>query len=458
MKLRLRLSALHCAVILGTTALPLPALSASGAMDDLLKVLRDKGSITESEYRILKNSAEADQERASAEKEEMKKDLSEATRDTVKVKTGKSGLKLESADGDFHFQLGGRIMADAAYYDEDRTRMGNGAELRRARIFARGAVYHDWFYKLQLDFAGNKTTLKDAYLGYRGAGNLKLTLGNQKEPFSLNELTSSKYITFLERALPNTFAPGRNLGLSVGTHGDNWGAKAGYYFEGVHNGSSPKSQGWGTTGRVYYAPLAEKTRVLHLGAAASYRGSDGDNEIRFRERPESHVSGTRLVDTGTIGGYRNQKLYGLEAAAVYDSLSLQGEYIRSSIDVSGGGSDPDFSGWYLFGSYFLTGEHRPYHVGSGTFGRVKPASIVGKGGHGAWELAARYSSVDLEDGGYQGGEENNITVGVNWYATPNIRFMANYVRASTDPTSPVKYASAGDEDLNILQVRGQIDF
>jgi phosphate-selective porin OprO/OprP len=261
----------------------------------------------------------------------------------------------------------------------------------------------------------------------------------------------------MERGLPNAFSPGRDIGISASTHGEKWGTKAGFYFDGVKNDNSPDAQGWGVTGRFHFAPMMEDENVIHLGAAASYRG-DGDDEIRFRERPESHVTSTRLVDTGTISDYSNQTLLGAEAAAVFGPFSMQGEYMQTSIDVDGPGSDPDFSGWYVFGSYFLTGEHRPYKASSGTFGRVKPESIVGKGGHGAWEVAARYSSIDLDDGGIEGGEEDNITVGLNWYATPNIRFMANYIRASTDPTSVDKYPSAGDEDANIYQLRGQIDF
>ncbi|HED18155.1 MAG TPA: porin [Gammaproteobacteria bacterium] len=451
MKFRPRLPLLHCAILCAAGSFSLPALSADSAMGDLLKVLRDKGAISASEYQVLKDSARVDKERASQE-------VTEATKDTVKISTGKSGLKLSSGDGNFKFQLGGRAMIDAAFYDKDKTRLGNGAEVRRARLFAKGTVYHDWFYKAQIDFAGNKTALKDFYLGYSGLNSAKIKIGNFKEPFSLEELTSSKYITFMERGLPNAFSPGRNTGLAVSTHGDKWGAAAGYFFDGIKNSSAPKSQGWGATGRVHFAPLAEKEQVIHLGAAVSYRGSDGDNEIRFRERPESHVTGTRLVDTGTISGYDNQTLYGLEAATVFGPFSLQGEYMQASVDVSGQGSDPDFSGWYVYGSYFLTGEHRPYKASSGTFGRVKPASIVGQGGIGAWEIAARYSSIDLDDSNYTGGEQDNITLGLNWYATPNVRFMANYVRASTDPTSQTEFAGAGDEDVNIFQVRSQIDF
>ncbi len=133
MKFRFRLPLLHCAVLCAAASFSLPAVSADGAMEDLLKVLRDKGAISAAEYEELNNSAAVDKERASQE-------VSAATKDTVKISTGKSGLKVSSGDGDFKFQLGGRAMIDAAYYDKDSTRLGNGAELRRARLFAKGTV------------------------------------------------------------------------------------------------------------------------------------------------------------------------------------------------------------------------------------------------------------------------------------------------------------------------------
>ena len=379
-----RLPLLRSALFCCAGMFSLPAVSSDDALLDLIKVLRDKGTISDADFQVLKNAATSEKQQDDvAEKEEIKKQVAEATKDNIKVKTGSSGLKVQSQDGAFKFQVGGRVMVDTAIYDKDKTSLGSGAEIRRARLFAKGTVYNDWFYKAQIDFAGNDVSLKDLYLGYNGFDAVKITLGHHKEPFSLEELTSSKYITFMERGLPNALSPGRDTGISVSTHGDRWGARLGYFYDGVENDNSPDAQGWGVTGRVHFAPLLENGNLVHLGAAASYRG-DGDDEVRFRERPESHVTGTRLVDTGTISDYSNQTLLGAEAAAVFGPLSLQGEYMQTSVDVDGPGSDPDFSGWYVFGSYFLTGEQRPYKASHGTFVRVKPKSIVGQGGHGAW--------------------------------------------------------------------------
>jgi len=436
---------LRCAVLCCVSGVSLPAMSSDDAMMDLLKVLRDKGTISEQDYQMIEKAA-AQESAAVAEKQN----------EGLVLDTGSSALKLKSADGNFKFQVGGRVMVDAAYYDEDKTELGSGAEIRRARLFAKGTVYHDWFYKAQVDFAGNDVSLKDFYLGYSGLDAMNITIGNQKEPFSLEELTSSKYITFMERGLPNAFAPGRNTGIAIGTKADRWGLKVGYYFDGIENENSPGKDSNSVTGRLHFAPVLSENSVVHIGGAASYRKANGDDTVRFRERPESHVTSTRLVDTGDIADYDSQTLYNIDAAAVFGPFSLQGEYMQTNVDNDAG--DPSFNGYYVYGSWFLTGEHRPYSGSKGTFGRVKPKSVVGKGGHGAWELAARYSSIDLTDGAIAGGKEDNLTLGVNWYATPNIRFMGNYIYASTDPTSVVEYPTAGDEDVNIFQVRGQIDF
>jgi phosphate-selective porin OprO/OprP len=115
-----------------------------------------------------------------------------------------------------------------------------------------------------------------------------------------------------------------------------------------------------------------------------------------------------------------------------------------------GESDPDFYGWYGYASWFLTGESRPYK--NGVFSRVKPKSVVGKGGHGAWELAARVSKIDLTDSGVDGGDETDVTLGVNWYATPSIRFMLNYVNVIEQEKE-----NKSDEP-SLVEMRAQIDF
>ena len=188
-------------------------------------------------------------------------------------------LMISSRDGNWSIRFGGRLMLDAFLSDEDVAGGtggggGNGAEIRRARFFASGKVAGDWKYKLQLDFAGNGVAIKDAYISTKIAG-LTAKFGNHHEPMGLNEMTSSKYITFMERAQSSDlFTPSRQLGASLAANGSNWGVRGGFFTSGVDNGGKGTTTDWALTGRAHFAPLAEKTRVVHLGVSGSYRGFD----------------------------------------------------------------------------------------------------------------------------------------------------------------------------------------
>lgn len=370
-------------------------------------------------------------------------------------------IKIASDDGKFETTLGGRIQVDAAWYDEDNVNLDgeNGTEFRRARLFVKGKMYDVWSYKAQYDFAGNGTDMKDAYIGYNGWDFGKLKIGQFKQPFSLEELTSSKYITFMERSLLNAFATGRRIGLGLSDANKTWTWAASVYGR-EEGDDTDGDEGYGAGARITWSPWNEKGKVLHLGGAAAWE-EPNDNDVRFRARPESHQTGTRLVSTGRIPEPDAFTKYGVEAAGVFGPFSLQGEYIAVAADSEQPGyEDPDLSGWYAYGSWFMTGESRKYKKGA--FGRVSPKNPVGKGGWGAWELAARYSSLDLEDGDTLGGEEDNITIGLNWYATKYVRFMANYVMIDADPVSredTLDIAAGEDQDEpNIFQLRAQIDF
>ena len=187
-------------------------------------------------------------------------------------------------------------------------------------------------------------------------------------------------------------------------------------------------------------------RVIHLGVSHSYQMFE-DNEVQYRQRPEVHQS-ERFVDTGVFAA-DDAHTVGVEAAAVFGPFSVQGEYMRNFIDSSVA-DDPEFSGYYVFASWFVTGEHRTYKLGEGAFDRVKVKKnfLTDAGGFGAWELAARYSDIDLDNEGATGGELADVTAGVNWHLNPNARLMFNYVHADLDKVS----------DTDAFIMRTQIDF
>ncbi len=413
--------------------------------DALIEILIRKGILTEQEA----GEIEAQVEKESAEATKKK--------GTELTWRWKNGLNFGSDDKAFKFKLGGRIMSDFAFMTEDdpiKPLVGDGkdvtSEFRRARFYLSGTIYDKIIFKAQYDFAGGDADVKDLYIGMQklpGVGTLKI--GHFKEPFGLEELTSSKYITFMERSLPAVFTPGRNTGIGVFKEefeGRLTWALGAFLDANDYGDEGGQEDSVSVTGRITALPWFEgKEKLLHLGLAYSWRDAT-DKDLRFRERPESHLTANRFVDTGTFAADSEHRL-GIEAALVCGPFSLQGEYMFSDVDGLAGGPEPSFDGYYGYASYFITGEHRSYKKGA--FSRVKPKSnFLDEGGAGAWEIAARYSSLDLTDEGIAGGELDDITVGLNWYLNPNVRVMWNYVNADLD--------DVGDAD--IFQMRFQIDF
>ncbi|GER08753.1 porin [Iodidimonas muriae] len=387
-----------------------------------------------------------------------------------KLETSKKGGVTASTNGrsltfngdDFSFQVGGRLQLDAAAYDaeQDGNEFGNGTRVRRLFLDVRGSVYEHWNYRFQYDFArpgGSDTSargIRDAWIQYTGFSPA-ITVGQFKEPFGLEHLASSLHTTFIERGLTNAFTPDRRIGIGLSDNGQHWTYAVGAFGETAEGDvASEGNEGWDITGRVTYTPVNGDGKVVHLGLAGrQHTPEDSTNSLRFRERPESNVTDVRLIDTSTLNDVEDIQFLGLEAAAVFGPLSLQGERVDTQVSRDSGADDLDLSAWYAYASLFLTGESRPYK--NGVFDRIKPKSTVGKGGIGAWEVALRYSEADLTDGSVIGGEEENLTLGVNWYATQNIRFAANYIKVLELDRPGSQY---DDEKLDSVVLRAQIDF
>jgi phosphate-selective porin OprO/OprP len=387
----------------------------------------------------------------------------------------KEGLRLESYNGLFSLRIGGRVMFDMGWSsDDDGTSEANIGdqldwfEFRRARLYTQGEIYGNIKYKLQLDFADGSLSTKDAYIqistkGHEGLNMFvdALKVGHFKEPFSLNELTSSKYIMFIERATPvGIWAPSRNPGAQISKFWKD--CQAGYafgIFKTAGDGEADYDDAYALTGRVTWAPWYENggEQLLHVGGSYSYRNNqDEAGGIRYRTRGPQHI-GNRPLDSGTINGVESTNLMGAEAAMVYGPFSVQGEYLAAALAGVENDDDRCFSGGYVQASYFLTGEHRPYK--KGTFSRVKPKQNFGPdGGWGAWEVAARWSYTDIDDGSAgqltSPGDVNAVTLGVNWYLNPNTRIMLNYIRSCWD----IEGATPYQEDIDTFIVRFQVDF
>lgn len=369
-------------------------------------------------------------------------------------------LVFQSADSAFKYWLDGRIQIDQASYYGSQNSLANGTITRRARIGVKTTLFRDWEGEIDVDFASNALDVKDIWVAYAGFRNSLIKAGNFKEPFSLETLTSSKYITFMERSYIDAMSPDRHIGLSYSHWGDRWQASGGIFGQEVGDvDATGRDEGWGATVRVTGAPILSDKQVLHLGLAASRRTPSAaatPNRMRFRARPETYVNQARFLSTGQIPNVNYTMYYNAELAAVQGRMSLQGEYTLVDVHPLTGTQTNTFQGGYIFVSCFLTGESRRYLPQEGEFDRVYPRSK-----NGAWEVAARISTLDLNDfsTGVLGGQGTNYTLGVTWYVNPNFKFMGNFVRVTTDrhavPDIGLAPIVPGDE-FNVVQFRAAL--
>ncbi len=346
------------------------------------------------------------------------------------------------------YKAGLQVVMDAAWFTGDDTNSKN-QEIRRARLFLKSKVTDALNYEIEYSLTGGGKW-KDLYLQYNALpGDITLVAGHTKEPFGLEALTSSKYNTFMERALPDMFVSDRKLGL-VFSHKEykkkkyGFGASVGFFGPSINDLNGKKGK-YSFVARTYSTSFLKKSSFFHIGVSAAYNNI-GDQKLKLSTRPESHLADKILKSKIHNADYTLR--YGLEAAYQYNALSLQSEFLYDRISTT----DNDiynFSGWYAQMSYFFTDDARRYKLKEGVFGRLKPKHSVNKGGIGAWEGALRISQVNLNDGEKKDGKAYQYTLGVNWYIVAHMRMMANYIITDVDEI---------DKTSDITQLRLQYDF
>lgn len=338
------------------------------------------------------------------------------------------GLTVKGASKELSFSIGGRVQWDFAAFDNDTADNVSGSEFRRIRIALKGSAY-GWGYKIQPDFADDAVTMKDVYITRKLGAPGTLYLGQFKQPFGMDELTSSNEITIQERASATSIAASHQMGVGLfGNQGMfSWGVSA--YNLDDNDGDTTNGTGFG--GRLTAAPINSRDNTLHFGLAVAQESygnsSNGDNErFRLRTRPAGHLSDasrTALIDINN-GQRTDVTKLGVEAAGVMGPFSLQAEYATAEADDAS--EEGTVNSYYLAGSFVITGERRSYKDKNGVFGGVKP-----NGPNGAWELVARMDFAEGDQNPLGGAtsadvEVDSLTLGVTWYANPNTRVMLSY--------------------------------
>lgn len=384
-------------------------------------------------------------------------DMLEKELEAIKAEQEKSNVVTEykgnrlgftSEDGEFSFNLNGRLLTDVAWADtDDNSReLGQESFFRAARLAASGTLYRDWQYKFQYDFNDSGASgIKDAYLQYHGfkpAGNdFVLSIGNQFQPFGLEGLQSSKYTAMMELSGPAQVlgAGARRLGIRGDLVGDSWGWALGVAQQ-VPGTPSPQDDDdeLDFSTKFWFDPVLEKGRLVHLGASLrQHKTSSASNGFRVRARPETRVDGFRAVDTGSIGNTNGFVAANVEAAFTQGPLNLNAEYYWAEYDElenagASTGEEPSFTGATVTGLYYLTGESRPYSHKGGVYGPARPNNPLSRGGSGAWAISARFSTLDLTDSGIDGGEMDVASLGLNWFPERRMRFTLEGGVASVD--------------------------
>jgi phosphate-selective porin OprO and OprP len=378
---------------------------------------------------------------------------------------------IRSKDGNFEVHVRGRLFVDGGYIDDEDGFYSNdnATELRAARLGIEGIAWRDFGFKLEVDFADNEVDLTDAFIEYDGefTDPAYVRVGQYKTPNSLEEQTSSRFTTFMERAaFTDAFDFDRRVGLGSGVHGDSWAFNAGLF--GQNAGDAENDEGFAVAGRGHYAWLDAlgADSVIHLGASARYRSLDNDadgDSVRYRQRPFFHFTNTRSVDTGDLDNADGDVFVGGEHALVFGPLSVQAEAGHTWLQRGNGEDDASgLWGGYIDASYFLTGESRSYEADEGVFGRVRVSNPVHEGGPGAWQIGARFDYLALNDGSadVEGGKQYSAIAGVNWYLNNNIRMMLDFAYTRVFDASDAANAAADGSSNNIYGVgaRAQVDF
>lgn len=391
-----------------------------------------------------------------------------AAQKTPILEAGAGGFKISSADKSNQVRIRGSVQVDNRTFANGQGSVSDSFALKQGRIWLEGYMFKDVFFKILPDFAASGDILPDAYIDYAYHPSASLLVGKFKTPLSLERLQGDSDGTFLERAFPTYLASNRDVGVQVhgGFNFTGHGAEkvAGpidtknqltYQF-GVFNGSgddgNPNNDAPDTNnnkefvGRIFAHPFQHSgyswIEGFGLGLAGSYSQTNGQT-LKNQATPigrNTYLNYTKLVSGATVP-VSNGDSYRFYPQAYWYSgpFGAIAEYVVSSQTLSGKDENgvatkikQNNTAWQVLGSYVLTGEDN-------SFGSIKPITPFSPldGKWGAWQLAARYSQLDVDsdtfvfvDPNKSASQARAWTIGANWYLNSNALIRADYEEVS----------------------------
>ena len=428
---------------------------------------------------------------------------------------------IKTGDGRFTMSFRVRLQVDDANFLQDSSQklklespqsakdLSSGAVVRRAYFGVEGKAFNDFFYEFRFNGGGSNGSggtgvtgsegdplVNIARVAYTGIDHFEVNLGVIEPAFMYEGVIGSSALPFLERPeidniAADTFGagdsrrgvelrfqkqdalmPGDNLVLDTAFTGSKTGSSTGH-----GPGGDEQTQ---LLGRASYRFWSDGASNASIGASGGDVLSDGGgvSTLNLQDRPEIRVDGTRLISTGGIAA-KHAYMYAFDAGANFNNFYAGGEYANFTVRRSASGllaaDNPNFSGWYVEGTWVLTGEPKSYTVSAtnnevGGFGAPKVASPFSLNGDswGAWELTARYSNTDLNwhdqmaatastQAGINGGDERIVALGVNWYLNNNVKLQFNDLITHVNKYSSTTHvlANFGGQDFNTVGVRLQ---
>jgi phosphate-selective porin OprO/OprP len=481
-------------LLLGSASMAL----ATGAYADKAQSNGTSSSQSANDAKI--QQLEQDIQNLNAQVQDLKRSSSDQYADIQKTQASGAKFSMKNGrptfiDGDFSLSLRALVQYDTAYYMQGKsipasTDFSSGSNFRRARFGFEGTAFTDWQYNFIYDFGASgveASSISSAYIQYNGLAPVHFRIGAFPPSESFDDTTSASDLLFLERAQPTDLArgiagsDGRDA-FQIFAYDDNYFASVAYTGTLAGTGGQYDEQ-QALVGRAAFRPIASDDVNLAFGGDFTYvvklpdtsPGPNSPHLFSLSERPELNVDdqNIKLISSGNIDASHVFE-WGGEIAGNFHNFYGQGGYFGFTVNRRPLGnpsnlSDPHFNGWYLQGSWILTGETKKWKTDTGSFGAPKPNDpfTIDKAGIGAWEIAARYSDLDLNyhagalgslpaPDAIRGGDQRIGTVGVNWYPNQVLRFMLDYQRTDVSRLSPA--GARANTHESAISLRTQISF
>jgi phosphate-selective porin OprO and OprP len=422
---------------------------------------------------------------------------------------------IATPDGKYSLSITSLVQADAATFDDAAVTgpkgtpvlSRSGFNFRRAQIGVQGVLGSDFGYKFNYDFGGaggqesgaeniitgttpptvainpSGARIQSAFVTYKGILDpFTFKIGAFPTPANLADATGADDLLLNERASPAQLSRGLDAddgrtGLGFQGNGSIWYTSTYLTSDAVGKGQLEGQEAF--VGRVAIAPIQDPDSNfnIHLGGnVGDVFHPEGVNPasctttapacylVSFSDRPELREWNVSWINSGNINA-KSAYSAGAEAAISYGPFLLEGEnfwYGVSRRDASTGQTNPTFSGWYIEGSWVLTGEPRTYSMANAAFLRPVPTSDFDPAhdSWGAWEFAARYSDTDLNydvnsivsADQVRGGDQKIWSAGFNFYPNYNLKFMLDW--QNIDISRP--WSGAFGTRYNAFSLRTQV--